>query len=74
MTSIPEPEERLEGELKSQAKEEGVSGKTFGTFSGVFTPTILTILGVIVYLRLGWVVTQSACVFTIDAGDENARA
>lgn len=28
----------------------------FGTFSGVFTPSILTILGVIMYLRLGWVV------------------
>ncbi|HOC92311.1 MAG TPA: amino acid permease [bacterium] len=28
----------------------------FGAFEGVFTPTILTILGVIMYLRLGWVV------------------
>lgn len=28
----------------------------FGTFAGVFTPSILTILGVIMYLRLGWVV------------------
>lgn len=28
----------------------------FGTFTGVFTPTILTILGVIMYVRLGWVV------------------
>lgn len=27
-----------------------------GTFGGVFTPTLLTILGVIMYLRLGWVV------------------
>ncbi|MBW4654762.1 MAG: hypothetical protein KME20_17240 [Kaiparowitsia implicata GSE-PSE-MK54-09C] len=27
-----------------------------GTFSGVFTPSILTILGVIMYLRFGWVV------------------
>ena len=32
------------------------SHKTFGTFGGVFTPTLLTILGVIMYLRLGWVV------------------
>lgn len=30
--------------------------KKFGTFGGVFTPSILTILGVIMYLRLGWVV------------------
>lgn len=28
----------------------------FGTFGGVFTPTVLTILGVILYLRVGWVV------------------
>ncbi len=28
----------------------------FGTFGGVFTPSILTILGVIMYLRFGWVV------------------
>ncbi len=27
-----------------------------GTFDGVFTPTILTILGVIMFLRFGWVV------------------
>jgi amino acid transporter len=30
--------------------------KKFGTFSGVFTPTLLTILGVIMFLREGWVV------------------
>lgn len=30
-------------------------GYSFGTFSGVFTPSILTILGVIMYLRFGWV-------------------
>lgn len=28
----------------------------FNTFGGVFTPDVLTILGVIMYLRLGWVV------------------
>lgn len=30
--------------------------KGLGTFGGVFTPSILTILGVIMYLRFGWVV------------------
>ena len=30
--------------------------KRYGAFAGVFTPTLLTILGVIMYLRLGWVV------------------
>jgi solute carrier family 12 (potassium/chloride transporter), member 4/6 len=31
------------------------NGHKLGTFLGVFTPTILTILGVIMYLRFGWV-------------------
>jgi solute carrier family 12 sodium/potassium/chloride transporter 2 len=40
------------------AEEEVVPGRRdgFGTFGGVFTPSILTILGVIMYLRFGWVV------------------
>lgn len=33
--------------------------KKFGTFLGVFTPSILTILGVIMYLRFGWVVANA---------------
>jgi solute carrier family 12 (sodium/potassium/chloride transporter), member 2 len=33
----------------------GRNGYAFGTFKGVFTPSILTILGVIMYLRFGWV-------------------
>ena len=33
--------------------------KRLGTFEGVFTPALLTILGVIMYLRLGWVVGQA---------------
>ena len=31
------------------------TGYSFGTFGGVFTPSILTIIGVIMYLRFGWV-------------------
>ena len=27
----------------------------FGTFEGVFVPNMLTILGVIMYVRFGWV-------------------
>jgi amino acid transporter len=34
------------------------SRRRFGMFEGVFTPTLLTILGVIMYLREGWVVGQ----------------
>jgi len=32
------------------------SQRRFSAFSGVFTPSILTIVGVIMYLRFGWVV------------------
>lgn len=37
----------------------------FGTFAGVFTPSILTILGVIMYLRLPAVVGQSGLGFAL---------
>ncbi len=37
--------------LKSEA-----TGGNLGTFAGVFTPSILTILGIILFLRLGYVV------------------
>ena len=39
---------QLEPQVESQRR--------FGTFGGVFTPTLLTILGVIMYLREGWVI------------------
>ena len=32
---------------------------TLGTFGGVFTPSVLTILGLILFLRLGFVVGHS---------------
>ncbi|HHP7235405.1 MAG TPA: amino acid permease [Desulfobacterales bacterium] len=37
-------------------KKEAPQKALYGTFGGVFTPTLLTILGVIMYLREGWVV------------------
>ncbi len=43
--------------LQEQTEEhEKRKAKKFGTFAGVFTPTLLTILGVIMFLRQGWVV------------------
>lgn len=38
--------------------ETGVQGR-FGTFGGVFTPVVLTILGVIMFMRTGFVVGHS---------------
>ena len=40
-------------------------GYQFGTFKGVFTPSMLTILGVIMYLRFGWVIGNVGLVPTL---------
>ncbi len=42
--------------LQEQVEEQKTKVRRFGTFEGVFVPTLLTILGVIMYLREGWVV------------------
>jgi len=39
----------------SSGNNQSVSGR-LGTFAGVFTPSVLTILGIILFLRLGYVV------------------
>ena len=46
-------------------KGPNTAGAGFGTFEGVFTPSILTILGVIMYLRFGWVVGNVGLVGTL---------
>jgi hypothetical protein len=38
--------------------EEAVGGNNLDTFSGVFVPVTLSIFGVILFERLGWVVGQ----------------
>lgn len=37
----------------------------FGTFAGVFTPNVLTILGIIFFLRTGWVVGQAGLFYAL---------
>ncbi len=41
---------------------QNIKKKTFGTFAGVFTPTTLTILGVIMYIRQPWVVGNAGVI------------
>jgi amino acid transporter len=41
---------------RSQPNSEKSTSGSLGTFAGVFTPSILTILGIILFLRLGYVV------------------
>ncbi|NEP63333.1 MAG: amino acid permease, partial [Symploca sp. SIO2G7] len=50
---------------ESSSKVIEPSSTGLGTFGGVFTPSILTILGVIMYLRFGWVVGQMGLVKTL---------
>ena len=47
---------RIQNRLFGAKKNKNVNDKKFGMFAGVFTPTVLTILGAIMYLRTGWVV------------------
>lgn len=42
--------------MSNNEAESLVKSSGLGTFAGVYTPSILTILGVIMYLRFGWVV------------------
>ncbi|HPL64636.1 MAG TPA: hypothetical protein PK587_12790 [Syntrophales bacterium] len=56
--------------LKEKSEKLGViagtsAGYQFGTFKGVFTPSILTILGVIMYLRFGWVLGNVGLIPTL---------
>lgn len=48
------PTPQLDKESPDQKPDQENSGK-LGTFAGVFTPSILTILGIILFLRLGYV-------------------
>ena len=50
------------GSKSSSSSEDNSSG--LGTFGGVYTPSILTILGVIMYLRFGWVVGNAGLINT----------
>lgn len=53
VTALEQIQARFGNWFKGGAEE---SDGKFGTFPGVFTPTVLTILGAIMYLRLGQVV------------------
>lgn len=49
--------EPTDGTLQQQVDERDSAVQSkYGTFAGVFVPTLLTILGVILFLRQGWVI------------------
>ncbi|MHA6281304.1 APC family permease [Salinimicrobium sp. CAU 1759] len=53
--------------FRTRPKDKVIPSKRggLGTFGGVFTPSILTILGVIMYLRFGWVVGNVGLIGTL---------
>ena len=50
--------------LNHQASDQTATAR-FGTFAGVFTPCTLTILGVIMFLRFGYVVGQAGILYAL---------
>lgn len=59
--------ETIRHQLNQRRSNQGITAESgesrkFGTFAGVFTPTVLTILGAIMYLRLGWVVGNAGLI------------
>ncbi|RMD79843.1 MAG: amino acid permease [Lentisphaerae bacterium] len=48
------------------AVKQDSKGYNFGTFKGVMMPSLLTILGVVMYMRFGWVLGQVGLVSTIE--------
>lgn len=58
--------EQAEGTLQQQVDEQKKTvQQKYGTFAGVFVPTLLTILGVILFLRHGWVVGNAGLLGSI---------
>lgn len=52
--------------MKKQSRStEKTNQIKFGTFLGVFTPSVLTILGLIMYLRFGWIVGNVGLIWTL---------
>lgn len=56
LESASEGSDEVENIQQQTEKAEAEQPQKFGTLAGVFTPTLLTILGVIMFLREGWVV------------------
>jgi len=65
--NLTQPSDSAAAPVSRPAKDKNASVEraTFGTFGGVFTPCTLTILGVIMFLRLGYVVGNTGLFWTL---------
>ncbi len=60
--------------LQQQLDEQKEAGPAkFGTFAGVFRPTVMTIVGVIMFVREGWVVGNAGLLEALDEIGESFR-
>ncbi len=67
-SGAPEDSSRVVSAVYSeeeQRNEDTGRIRTLGTFGGVFTPSFLTIIGVIMYLRFSWVLGNAGLLHTI---------
>lgn len=66
---IPRPMAARAVDTSFTVSEEGEKSearvRTLGTFGGVFTPSFLTIIGVIMYLRFGWILSNAGLYRTL---------
>jgi len=53
MSGLADSTRTYQGQKKIKEESQG-----FGTFIGVFVPSILMVFGVIIFLRMGWIVGQ----------------
>jgi len=58
------PVSPMKQNISQHPKQDSKTG-TLGTFAGVFTPSILTILGIILFLRLGFVVGNAGLAYAL---------
>ncbi|KAL1918127.1 uncharacterized protein VTP21DRAFT_3393 [Calcarisporiella thermophila] len=66
--SITFIESRLGGDTPSQFSQQRTDGKAngkLGTFDGVFVPTVLSIWGIIFFIRFGFVIGQAGILGTV---------
>ena len=54
--------EIVDPDSQGKNRESGANQRKLGTYVGVFRPTILTIFGVIMYIRMGWVVGHAGLI------------
>lgn len=55
----------MENNIANNEIEQSQDVQKFGTFIGVYVPSVLTILGLIMYLRFGWVVGNLGLILTM---------